>query len=70
MPTRVPTVSSEKSMFHSSNGISGLFMKEEDWSTLFQVTISCRFERNSGSPLIPELPALNWWGEDGRDTAF
>lgn len=70
MPTRVPTVSSEKSMSHSSNGIRGLFIKEEVWSTLFQVAISCRFERNSGGPLIPELLALNWWGEDGRDTAL
>lgn len=68
IPTRVPTVNSEKSMFHSSKGNKGLLRNDDDCKTLFHVkTMSSALEE---SPFLSVLVLLYSWGEEGNDIAF
>lgn len=62
IPTRVPTVNSEYSIFHSWNGNKGLLMNDEDCRTLFQVMIE--------EPLLLDVSIPKSWGDEGNDTAF
>lgn len=70
IPTRVPTVSSEKSICHSSKGNKGLFKNGEDRKTLFHVDIKSSAVRKSEGVLNSELRSLNSWGDEGNDIAF
>lgn len=70
IPTRVPTVSSEKSTFHSSYGNRGLLLNIGDSRTLFHVACSSLFTPYPDGPLLSDASPLYSCGEEGNDIAF
>lgn len=68
IPTRVPTVNSENSMFHSSKGNKGLFKKGDVCKSLFQFDSMTSVLRKS--PLLFNVWPLYSWGDEGNDIAF
>lgn len=52
IPTLVPTVNSEKSIFHSAKGTRGLFRKDDDCNTLFHVDMKSSSLKKSEVPLL------------------
>lgn len=67
IPTRVPTVSSEKSMLHSSKGNKGL-RKDDDCNTLFQVDNIAFILRES--TILSEILPIYSFGDEVNDIAF
>lgn len=69
IPTRVPTVYSEKSIFHSSKGSKDLLRILDKSSTLLHLEII-----SSSSPTKYDGPryrkARPPWGDEGKDMAF
>ena len=68
IPTRVPIVISEKSMFHSSKGNNGLLRNGELWNTLFHA--NAIFSLLIKSSLFSVTWPLYSCGEEGNDMAF
>lgn len=55
IPTRVPTLNSEKSIFHSSNGNNGSCRKGEDFNTLFHAEAISSVVNKPEAPILWEL---------------